>query len=314
MIFIIKVTTNKEDRALELISYKVQKKNLQIHSISRPHGLRGYIFLEAEDRDSAEEAAYNLPYVKGIIGKTVTYEEIKNMLEPVMEEINIEKGDIVEIIGELFKKEKAKVIRIDKLKGEAVVTLLAAVVPIPVTVKLDNIKVIRREKEETEEKEDDASESSRYSSNNNHSEQAGKNKVNESTKEFKGMKVPVELDFDEKTKEFEVKVSPPPTSELLKKELKLEKGTADHKKQKIGNASIEDIIKITKIKFPQMLEKDFKSAVKSILGTCASIGTLVESKEPKELLKDIEEGKFEKEINKQLTETAPEKRKELNNF
>jgi len=156
MIFIIKVTTNKEDRALELISDKVHKKELSVYSLARPHGLRGYIFLEAEDRESAEEAAYNLPYVKGIIGKTVTYEEIKNMLEPVMEEINIEKGDIVEIIGEPFKKEKAKVIRIDKTKGEAVVTLLAAVVPIPVTVKLDNVKVIRREKEEGEEEDDEA--------------------------------------------------------------------------------------------------------------------------------------------------------------
>jgi len=154
MIFIIKVTTNKEDRALELISTKVHKKELQVYSLARPHGLRGYIFLEAEDRDSAEEAAYNLPYVKGIIGKTVSYAEIKNMLEPVLEEINIEKGDVVEIIGEPFKKEKAKVIRIDKTKGEVVVTLLAAVVPIPVTVRLDNVKVIRREKEEGEGTED----------------------------------------------------------------------------------------------------------------------------------------------------------------
>ena len=154
MIFVIKVTTNKEDRALELISDKVRKKELKVYSLARPHGLRGYIFLEAEDRDSAEEAAYNLPYVKGIIGKTVSYEEIKNMLEPVMEEINIEKGDIVEIIGEPFKKEKAKVVRIDKIKVEAVVTLLAAVVPIPVTVKLDNVKVIRRESEEGEEGEE----------------------------------------------------------------------------------------------------------------------------------------------------------------
>ena len=153
MIFIIKVTTNKEDRALELISTKIHKKELQVYSLARPHGLRGYIFLEAEDRDSAEEAAYNLPYVKGIIGKTVSYEEIKNMIEPIMEELNIEKGDIVEIIGEPFKKEKAKVVRIDKTKGEAVVTLLAAVVPIPVTVKLDNVKVIRREKEELEVEE-----------------------------------------------------------------------------------------------------------------------------------------------------------------
>ena len=158
MIFKIKVTTNKEDRALELISDKVKKKELNVYSLARPHGLRGYIFLEAEDRDSAEEAAYNLPYVKGIIGKTVSYEEIKNMIEPVLEEINIEKGDIVEIIGEPFKKEKAKVIRIDKGKGEAVVTLLAAVVPIPVTVKLDNIKVIRWEKEEGEEEDSETQE------------------------------------------------------------------------------------------------------------------------------------------------------------
>ena len=154
-IFVIKVTTNKEDRALELISEKIHKKNLNVFSLARPHGLRGYIFLEAEDRDSAEEAAYNLPYVKGIVGKTVSYDEIKNMIEPVLEEINIEKGDIVEIIGEPFKKEKAKVIRVDKSKGEAVVTLLAAVVPIPVTVKLDNIKVIRREKETDEEKKEE---------------------------------------------------------------------------------------------------------------------------------------------------------------
>jgi len=161
MIFIIKVTTNKEDRALELISAKIHKKDLNVYSLARPHGLRGYIFLEAEDRDSAEEAAYNLPYVKGIIGKTVTYEEIKNMLEPVLEEINIEKGDIVEIIGEPFKKEKAKVVRIDKTKGEAVVTLLAAVVPIPVTVKLDNVKVIRRDKDEEGEESEDEKEDSK---------------------------------------------------------------------------------------------------------------------------------------------------------
>jgi transcription termination/antitermination protein NusG len=150
LIFIIKVTTNKEDRALELMSDKVKKHQLQVYALARPHGLRGYVFLEAEDRESAEEAVYNLPYVKGIIGKTVTYDEIKNMIEPVLEEINIEKGDIVEIIGEPFKKEKAKVIRIDKGKGEAVVTLLAAVVQIPVTVKIDNVKVVRREKEEGE--------------------------------------------------------------------------------------------------------------------------------------------------------------------
>ncbi len=143
--FVIKVTTNKEDKALEMIADKVKKKEIGIYALARPHGLRGYVFLESPDKEHAEEAVFNLPYVKGIIGKTVTYDEIKQMLEPVAADVKIEKNDIVEIISEPFKKEKAKVIRIDKGKGECVVSLLSAVVPIPVTIKLDNVTVIRRE-------------------------------------------------------------------------------------------------------------------------------------------------------------------------
>ena len=150
MIFIIKVTTNKEERVLDLIADRVQKKNLNVFSVSRPHGLRGYVLLEAEDRESAEEAAFDLPYVKGIIGKTISYEEIKNMIEPSADSISIKEGDIVEILSDAFKKEKAKVLRIDKQKGEVVVSLLGAVVPLPVTIKLDNVKVIRREEEENQ--------------------------------------------------------------------------------------------------------------------------------------------------------------------
>ena len=148
MIFIIKVTTNKEERALDMISDRAKKKELKVYSVLRPRGLRGYIILEAEDRDSAEEAVYNLPYVKGIIGRTIQYEEIENMIKPSMESISIKEGDIVEMIAEPFKKEKAKVVRIDKQKEEVVVSLLGAVVPLPVTVKIDNVKVIRREGEE----------------------------------------------------------------------------------------------------------------------------------------------------------------------
>jgi len=150
MIFIIKVTTNKEERVVDMIAERAQKKNLNVFSVLRPHGLRGYVLLEAEDRESAEEAAFDLPYVKGIIGKTINYEEIKNMIEPSATTISIKEGDIVEMISEPFKKEKAKVLRIDKQKEEVVVSLLGAVVPLPVTVKLDNVKVIRREEEENE--------------------------------------------------------------------------------------------------------------------------------------------------------------------
>ncbi len=151
MIFIIKVQTNKEERAVDMISERAEKKELNVYSVSRPHGLRGYVLLEAEDRESAEESVFNLPYVKGIIGKTIGYEEIKNMIEPSVEAISIKEGDIVEMIGSTFKGEKAKVQRVDKQKEDVVVSLLGAVVSFPVTVKVDNVKVIRREDEEDED-------------------------------------------------------------------------------------------------------------------------------------------------------------------
>ncbi len=130
-----------------MITDRAEKKQLNLYSVVRPHGLRGYVILEAADRDSAEESVFNLPYVKGIIGKTLTYEEIKNMVQPEVKDFHIEIGDIVEMIADLFKKEKGKVIRVDKQKREVVVSLLGAAVPIPVTVKMDNVRVIRRENE-----------------------------------------------------------------------------------------------------------------------------------------------------------------------
>ena len=133
-----------------MIAERIEKKELNTFSVLRPHGLRGYILLEAEDRESAEESVFNLPYVKGIIGKTISYDEIKNMVEHSPETISIEEGDIVEMVGHTLKGEKAKVLRIDKQKGELVVSLLGAVVPMPVSLKIDDIKVIRRESAEEE--------------------------------------------------------------------------------------------------------------------------------------------------------------------
>ncbi len=155
MIFVIKVTTNKEESAVDLIADRIKKKNLNIYSVLRPHGLRGYILLEAEDRESAEEAVFSLPYVKGIIGKTLTYEEIKNMVETSTAPVSIKEGDIVEIISEPFKKEKAKVLRVDEQKGDVVVSLLGALVQLPVTIKIDNVRAISREEREEAEQNAD---------------------------------------------------------------------------------------------------------------------------------------------------------------
>ncbi|MFH1823421.1 MAG: transcription elongation factor Spt5 [archaeon] len=150
MIFVVKVTTNKEEQATDLIANRAEKKNLNIFSVIRPHGLRGYIIIEAADRDSAEQAVFNLPYVKGVILKPLEYAEVENMMEPTAEAVNVEKGDIVELLKDPFKREKAKVTRIDKQKEEVVLELLEAAVPIPITVKIDDIKVIRRTKDDEE--------------------------------------------------------------------------------------------------------------------------------------------------------------------
>ncbi|OIO41486.1 transcription elongation factor Spt5 [Candidatus Pacearchaeota archaeon CG_4_9_14_3_um_filter_31_7] len=149
MLFTVKVSTNKEEQATDLLAAKAEKKGLKIFSLAKIHGLRGYIFMEAEDHETAEIVCYNTPYVKGVINKKVDLKDIENLIEPSTEQINIQEGDIVEIIAEPFKRDKAKVMRVDKQKGEAIVELLEATVPIPTTIKIDNLKVIRRESEES---------------------------------------------------------------------------------------------------------------------------------------------------------------------
>jgi large subunit ribosomal protein L11 len=137
--------------------------------------------------------------------------------------------------------------------------------------------------------------------------------VNNATQEFKGLKVPVEVDID-KDKSFSVKVLSPPTSELLKKELNLEKASGEAKKIKVANASIEQVISVAKTKHSHMLDKDFKSAVKSVVGCCVSAGILVENKSPKDVEKEIDLGEYDKEIKEMKTQTSSEKKEKLDEF
>lgn len=131
--------------------------------------------------------------------------------------------------------------------------------------------------------------------------------VNKATAEFKGIKVPVILDINTKTKDVSVKVSTPPTSELLKKEFEIKKASQQPDKIKVANASIEHIIKIAKIKQPDMYTENFKSAVKSVAGTCTSLGILIESKKPTEVISEIEQGKYDAEIKEAREKPSQEK-------
>ena len=139
-------------------------------------------------------------------------------------------------------------------------------------------------------------------------------KVNEATKNFKGMKVPVEVEIDLSTKNVDIKVFSPPVTELLKKELGIEKGSGLQKKTKVANASIEQIISVSKTKLPNLLSKNLKTAVKSVLGSCLSIGILVENKNPLEVIREIEKGKYEEEIREERIETPSEKKEKLDAY
>jgi transcriptional antiterminator NusG len=150
-IFALRTTANREDQVLDFVAANAERKGIKVFSLFRPHGLRGYIFIEAESRQDAEEAVSKVPYVRGILGKHLEYSEVESMLEQTKADVNIRKNDIVEIITGPFKREKAKVVRIDQMKEEVIVELLEAAVPIPITVKLDSVRVIRREDEEGEE-------------------------------------------------------------------------------------------------------------------------------------------------------------------
>jgi transcriptional antiterminator NusG len=147
-IFAIRTTANREEQVMDFIDSNLSKRKLNICSIINAHGMRGYIFIEAKTPEDAAQACFGIPYSRGVLPKEVKYEEIEPMLEQIKAQINIQEKDIVEIIQGPFKKEQAKVKRIDESKEEVVVELLEAAIPIPITVRMDWVKVIRRDSEE----------------------------------------------------------------------------------------------------------------------------------------------------------------------
>jgi large subunit ribosomal protein L11 len=124
------------------------------------------------------------------------------------------------------------------------------------------------------------------------------NKINELTKDYAGMKVPVKVIVDPETKTFEVTIGTPTTSALIVSELKIEKGSATPNTQKVGDLTIEQVVRIAKMKRPELLARDLKGATKEILGACVSMGITAESKDPREVQKEIDQGKYDEIFNK----------------
>ena len=118
-------------------------------------------------------------------------------------------------------------------------------------------------------------------------------KINEVTAEFMGMRVPVEITVNTDTKEFWVKVGTPSVAALIVKEAGVEKGSANPGKEYVGDLSMEAVAKIAKVKMADLRAKSLKSAAKQVVGTCASMGIKVDGKEPKEVIKEIDQGKYD---------------------
>ena len=122
--------------------------------------------------------------------------------------------------------------------------------------------------------------------------------INEKTSSYAGIKVPVKIIIDKDTKGFEIKIGIPPVASLIKKELGVEvaKITEEDKtagKTSVGNLTMEHIVKIAKAKMEDLLAKDLKSAVKLVVGTAVSMPITIEEKKPKEIIQEINEGKWD---------------------
>ena len=121
--------------------------------------------------------------------------------------------------------------------------------------------------------------------------------INEQTKEFQGMKIPVTVSVDADTKKWEIEVGIPSASALLLKEAGIQKGSGTSGTEWVGEVSADTIAKIAKVKLETSYASSLKSVAKQIVGTCVSLGIKVEGKTPKEFTAEINEGKWDSKLN-----------------
>ncbi|KZX11425.1 50S ribosomal protein L11 [Methanobrevibacter filiformis] len=117
--------------------------------------------------------------------------------------------------------------------------------------------------------------------------------INSKTADFKGMKVPVKVIIDGDTKEFEIEIGTPPTTALIMDELKIEKASQDPGLDKIADLSVEQALKIARMKFDSLLANSYKQGAKEVMGTCVSMGITVDGKDPRDTQKAVDAGEYD---------------------
>jgi large subunit ribosomal protein L11 len=119
------------------------------------------------------------------------------------------------------------------------------------------------------------------------------NTINEKTKDFPGMKVPVKVEVDTTTKQFTVEVGVPPTAALIIKESGVTKGSGTAGTNYVGDITMETAIKIAKMKIDSSYANDIQGAVKEVIGSCQSIGMTIEGKPAKNIYSEVSAGNYD---------------------
>jgi large subunit ribosomal protein L11 len=135
--------------------------------------------------------------------------------------------------------------------------------------------------------------------------------INKKTQDFKGMQVPVKVVVDSDTKEFIISIGTPPASALIKQEANVKKGASNPITEKVADLKIEQIIKIAKMKEDALLGKDLKQKIKEIIGTCRSMGILVEGLNAQDTIDNVNKGLFDDKILSGKTQLTADELKEL---
>lgn len=120
--------------------------------------------------------------------------------------------------------------------------------------------------------------------------------INKETANYEGMEVPVKVIVEEDSGEFEIEVGSPPTAALIRNQLDIDKGAGSLEDTPAGDLSISQVVKVAESKRNDLLAKDLKKAAKEVVGTCVSMGIYVEGEDPRDVVKEIEDGKYDDEL------------------
>ena len=141
-IFAVKTTASQERTVADMI---INREEPEIHAALAPDSLTSYVMVEADDESVFERILDEIPHARGVVQGESSIMEVEHFLSPKPDVEGIAEGDIVELIAGPFKGEKAQVQRIDEGKDQVTVELYEATVPIPVTVRGDQIRVLDSE-------------------------------------------------------------------------------------------------------------------------------------------------------------------------